>query len=88
MASRSHTPSPGPLSVADEPLEVEPDEVPTALRQVQLVERLELNMPTSRLNPNAIILGDIDNDPTQVRKPPFSAVKTSNCPLVRMFLTI
>ena len=65
MSSSSRPISPAPLEDLDDD---EPhQELHSSTRQISLVERLELNLPTSRLTPNSILLGDIDNDPTGVR---------------------
>lgn len=64
---------------------VEPEnEIPTARRQISLVERLELPISTSRLSTNAVVMGDIDNDPQKVRfltlfgAEQFVSIKTTN----------
>jgi hypothetical protein len=66
MSNKGRSSSPDIMEDQEIPI-IEPDEEPTSTRQISLVERLELNFPASRLSPNAIILGDIDNDPSGVR---------------------
>jgi len=78
MASKIQASSPDFMESREVP-EVEPEEVPTCVRKVSLVERIELGISTSRLSPNAIILGDIDNDPTAVRQAVIFQPKIKYC---------
>lgn len=66
MSKKSLSRSPEAIEDRTTP-EIEPEEIPTSRRQISLVERVELNVSASRLSSNAIVLGDIDNDPQKVR---------------------
>lgn len=67
MSQKSRSSSPNHLSNQELPLFEETQDT-SSTRQISLVERLELNVPSSRVSSNAIILGNIDNDPLDVRK--------------------
>lgn len=66
MSQRSRSSSPSHLGGQELPVYEEIKDT-SSTRRISLVERIEVSVPTSRISPNAIVLGNIDNDPANVR---------------------